>query len=53
MAYRHDGSGMGGGPLDPKVVGWLWGFMIGVVSTLILEIILTWPLVPVMMLGQF
>lgn len=29
MAYRRDGSGMGGGPLDPKVIGWLWGFAWG------------------------
>jgi hypothetical protein len=29
MGYRHDGSGMGGGPLDPKVIGWLWGFCVG------------------------
>lgn len=29
MAYRHDGGGMGGGPLDPKVIGWLWGFLWG------------------------
>ena len=29
MPYRHDGSGMGGGPLDPKVVGWMWGCLWG------------------------
>lgn len=36
MPYRHDGQGMGGGPLDPKVAGWLYGFTIGcIVATAI------------------
>lgn len=35
MPYRHDGQGMGGGPLPDKTVGWLWGFLFGVGFTLI------------------
>jgi hypothetical protein len=35
MAYRHDGSGMGGGPLPDKTVGWLWGYLCGAGMTLV------------------
>lgn len=34
MAYRHDGGGMGAGPLDPKVIGWMWGFLWGAAAGL-------------------
>jgi hypothetical protein len=29
MAYRHDGSGMGGGPVPEKTKAWAWGFLFG------------------------
>lgn len=28
-----EGCGGGGGPLEPKVIGWMWGFVLGVVFT--------------------
>lgn len=34
MLQVMEGGG-GGGPLDPEVIGWMWGFAIGVAVTLI------------------
>lgn len=35
-----EGSGGGGGPLEPQVIGWLWGFLFGGLFALIIGIIL-------------
>lgn len=36
MPYRHDGQGMGGGPIPEKTVGFMWGYLWGFGSALVI-----------------
>lgn len=39
VAAVMEGTFQSGGPLEPKVVGWLWGFLIGAVSGFVIGLV--------------